>query len=163
MKRLFSCLFFPFLLIGCIPKYGIKNAQSYVRESIAGTVQTNNNGRPVTSGISKTHLIYVETVTGGMAPEWKIAWVEGQPYTIRAVEVQPGTVIGTNKNNKDIQVHAKSENQLWQLVLFPPPAAYADSTLKNTSAPIVLTGRWNGKEFRYTINKEQELATLIGQ
>src|SRR5689334_5339631 len=103
MKRLFSCLFFSFALFGCVRKYGIQKAQSYVRESVAGTVQTNNNGRPINSGISKAHLIYVETVTGSMAPEWKMAWVEGQPYSIRAVEVQPGTVIGTTKDNKNVQ------------------------------------------------------------
>ena len=163
MKRLFSCLFFSFMLLSCTPKYGIQKPQSFVRESVAGTVQTNNNGRPIESGVSKTHLIYVETVKGAMAPEWNIAWVDGKPYTIRAAEVQPGTVIGTTKDHKDMQVHAKSENQLWQLVLFPPPSGFADSTLKNNSAPIVLTGKWNGKDFRYAINKEQELEMQMGQ
>jgi hypothetical protein len=170
MKTMFHGLFFLSLTVGifsCSHKYGIEKAQAYERESVSGTIQVDENGRPRNSGVYKTHLIYIETAADQPSPEWDLAWINGQPYTVKPVEVaQNGISIGQSKDNKEVILNSQPGNKLWQLVLSPNPVTVPqDSTIKENfqKTPIVLTGKWKNKKFKYKISKEEQLATQYGQ
>lgn len=167
---MFHRLFFLSLAVSicsCSHKYGIEKAQAYVRESVTGTIQVDENGRPRNSGVYKTHLIYIETAADQPSPEWDMAWINGQPYTIKPVEVtQTGMSIGQSKDNKEVVLNPQPGNKMWQLVLSPNPISVPqDSVLKEDyqKNPIVLTGKWKDKNFKYKISKEEQLAAQIGQ
>ena len=148
---------------GCTPKYGISNAQAFVRESISGTVRVDKNGRPVNSAVSKTHLIYIETIAGDPLPQWEQAWVDGKSYAVKPVDVKDANqTIGKTADEKEISVIARPGNQLWQLMLTPQAGQTPDAALKEKmqNNAIVLTGKWKDKPFQYKIEKEKQLATL---
>jgi hypothetical protein len=148
---------------GCTPKYGISNAQAFVRESVSGTVKVDNNGRPVNSAVSKTHLIYVETSPSEPLPQWEQAWVDGKGYSIKTVQVlNANQTIGKTADDKEVSVIARPGNQLWQLVLSPQTELTPDAAMKEKmqANAIVLTGKWKDKQFEYKIEKEQPLATI---
>lgn len=163
MKRIFFFFLSSALLVNCSSQYGIIKAQAFVQNSIAGTIRVDENGRPMNSGITTQHLIYVETKTKKPLPKWETAWVEQKPYSIQAVEVTTiNQVIGKTKDGKDVLVGASDGHQLWQLVLTPASAVAKDSVLKEKIMKnvIVLTGTWKNKSFTYQITKEQQLQTL---
>src|SRR4051812_48718819 len=117
---------------GCTPKYGISNAQAFVRESISGTVKVDNNGRPVNNAASKTHLIYIETSPNEILPQWEQAWADGKAYSIKTVQVvNANQTIGKTTDNKDVSVIARPGNLLWQLVLTPQPQITPDAAMKD--------------------------------
>ena len=164
MNTRYAIIFASIILAGgCTPKYGISNAQAFVRESISGTVKVDNNGRPVNSAVSKTHLIYIETWPNEIMPQWEQAWVDGKAYAIKTVQVKDANqTIGKTADDKEVSVIARPGNLLWQLVLTPQPALTPDAALKEKmqNNAIVLTGKWKDKPFQYQIQKEQQLATV---
>lgn len=157
----------PFLLFSasCASQYGIVKARAFERAQVAGTIRADDQGRPQSSGISKAHLIYIETRDGQPLPEWETAWVEGQPFAIRPVEVKQEVHLGQTKEGKEVVVNARPHQQLWQLVLLPAPSAVPDSKIKKDirQNPVVLTGSWKNKPFHYGIHEVQSLESIFGQ
>ena len=164
-----TVLFFVFsiLCVSCSHKYGIVKSKAFVREQVAGTIQTDDNGRPKSSGVSKVHLIYVETATDKEAPAFSTAWVDGKAYEVRPVEVKQDSLqIGTAKDDDEpVIIHATEGNTLWQLVLLPKTDVVPDSTIVKViqNNPVVLTGKWNGESFRYKIKKVERLSPAFGK
>ena len=160
-------LFFSFLLLSssCSSQYGITKAKAYVRGNVAGTIRTKDNGQPQSSGISITHLIYIETHANQPQPEWKSAWVEGRVYSIRPVEVKQEVHLGQTKKGEEVLLKPEPDKQLWQLVLFPAQPAVPDSTVVKAIQKnlVVLTGLWKNKPFHFAIKKIQPLESIFGQ
>ena len=164
MKHIQLGILFLILFASCSSKYGIVNAEAYIRKITAGTVKVDRNGGRTNSGVSYQHLIYVETDTSRPLPQWRTVWANGQSFAASAVEVKtPNQVIGKTVDGKDAIVNAKAGNRLWQLVLTP----ITDSAFHNRSVrrkieknPVVITGIWKNKEFAYEFSREKELQPL---
>jgi hypothetical protein len=153
-----SVLFF----ISC-SRHGIAESKAYVRQLIAGTVRSNDNGKQMNSGVSKEYLIYIETDISKPPIHWETAWIEQKPYSIRPVEIViPNQVIGKTTDGKEVVMNAKKGNRLWQLVLIPTDRSKEDSELriKINKAKILLIGSWKNKPFTYKVSKEYELQAL---
>jgi hypothetical protein len=120
--------------------------------------------KPKNSGIIQTYLIYVETDANQPLPVWKHAWVEGQGYAIRPVEVKQDMTLGKTKKEQEVVLKIQPHKRLWQLVLSPAPSS-PDSTVAKAvkGYPVVLTGQWKNKPFHYTIKKIQPLESTFGQ
>jgi len=162
MKQALAALISLVFFISC-SRHGIVGSQAYVRESIAGTVRVDDNGKQLNSGVSKQHLIYIETKGSGPLPTWQTAWIDQQPYSVQAVEItNPDQVIGKTPEGNDAVVHAKPGNKLWQLVVTPKQEAVEDAALqtKINESKIVLVGTWKDKPFSYTISEEEPLQVL---
>ena len=152
-----------FMLGACSSKYGISKAKAYVQETVGGTVKVDHEGRPGSSGVSKRHLIYVETDSTRGMPEWETVWVEKKPYGVRPVEVMNGQVIGKDADGSDIRLTVKNGHKLWQLVLLPKtPDTVADPQLQDKieTTLIVITGTWKDKSFAYRIKEEHPMQPL---
>lgn len=139
----------------CSPKYGIVKARAFVQQSVAGTIRVDMNGRPMESGVTTHHLIYVET-SAENTPEWKSASIGDKTFSIQAVKVSPNQNIGKTMEGKELVLNAQPNHQLWQLVL--TPANSDDDTKLNQ--PIVLKGKWKNKPFSFTISNEERLQTI---
>jgi hypothetical protein len=167
MKKLWFVLVFSVAFIsGCTPKYGIASAKAYVRENVAGTIQVDRNGVPKNSGVSRTHLIYIETVADKPQPVWSNVWIDGKPFNITPVEIKATSQnIGKTNDDKDVIISSKNGHQLWQLTVGTTSTQFPDSSLneKIKQYPIVLTGLWREKPFTYPISKELQLATSFAQ
>ena len=167
MKKIWYILVFSMVfLVNCSSKYGIASAKAFVRENVAGTLQVDRNGVPKNSGVSKTHLIYVETVPDKPLPVWNTVWIEGKPFNITPIEVKATSQnIGKTADEQDVIVGSKNGHQLWQLMVSSASKQFPDSSLldKIKQNPVVITGMWKDKPFSYTISKELQLTTTFAQ
>lgn len=154
------------MFLSCSANYGIGKARAYVREKIAGTIPVDDSGRPLSSGVSEEHLLFVETDPAQPAPAFSTVWINGKPYSVQPVKMNPvGQVIGKTKA-EDVVVSAKEGNALWQLVLTPKGesvTAPASLLKKVAEKKFVLTGTWREKGFVYAFDKEARLEPLSFQ
>lgn len=162
MKNL--TLILPVLLFcsSCSSKYGIVKAKAYVRQSTAGTIKADDNGRPLSSGINTQHLIYIETDTSKPRAQWETAWVEQQAYSIEPVPVAANQIIGKTADGTEVIIDAKPGNVFWQLVLKSKKDMEPEAWLKNkiNKNKIVLSGTWKDRQVVYKISKEQILQPI---
>jgi hypothetical protein len=148
----------------CTLKYGIKRSYAFSRESVAGTVPVDQDNHPLSSGVSRMHLIYIETAKDAPPPVWQNAWTGKEVYSIQAIEIkEPQLDLGKSKSGKDIVIKRKEGRRLWQLMLTlvtgrSPGPALSELIQKNA---IVLTGTWKDQEITYTISREEELPKLF--
>jgi hypothetical protein len=162
MKTIWAAVLLFACIISCSP-HGIAGSRAYVRESVAGTIRRDDNGRPLNSGISRQYLIYLETNRTEQLPVWQTAWIDQQPFSVETVEVKnTGQIIGKTTDGNDVTVSVKSGNQLWQLLLKPKKEAVDDDGLqkKINSSKILLVGIWKDKPCTYTIEKVERLQAL---
>ncbi len=161
-------LFFLALLAGtisgCSHNYGIYKTHAFFRTNIAGIVRADDNNKTLNSGVSKEHLIYLESSPLKGQPSIESVLIDAQSYKAQPVEVQGGSIsLGKLKNEeKEISIQAAPGNQLWQLVLSPSKTS-ADSLKNNNheAGMVVLKGMWNEKPFTYKIKKQQQLAAVL--
>jgi hypothetical protein len=162
MKYALTTLFIVHLLAACSSRYGIYKASAYVRETVAGTIRVDDRGRPLNSGVSEEHLLFVETDSA--PPVFTTVWVKQKAYGVQPVEIkQPQPSIGKAANGNDVVLQKKEGATLWQLVLTPKEdAAINDASLadKIGQKNIVITGSWKGKPFVYAFDKEERLEPL---
>ena len=167
MKTVFLSFLLASFLLSCSPKYGIAGARSFVRESVAGTIRADDNGRPMETGIRREHLLFIETDTARARPQVGHAWIDQKGFSVQLAEMRPPFYpIGQTADGKRVTITPKNGNQLWQLVLTPAPgASVADSAVqgKIAGAPIVLTGTWEEKKFAYTMPSAKPLAPIAYQ
>lgn len=167
MKYAWFSLFIVQLFAACSSNYGIGKARAYVREKIAGTIPVDDNGQPLSSGVSEEHLLFVETDPAQAAPAFATVWINGKPYSVQPVKMNPaGQVIGKTAKGEGVSVSAKEGRTLWQLVLTPKQESLAarPSLLKKVAEKkIVLTGTWREKDFVYAFDKEERLEPLSFQ
>src|SRR5512142_3061654 len=117
MKKCIPLLVLSFFLISC-SRHGIIKATAFVKRSVAGTIRVDEKGRPLNSGITTQHLIYVETQGTQGSPEWQTVWVDQQPFSVTPVEIRNRhQVIGRTPEGKEVVLHPRNGRQLWQLVL----------------------------------------------
>ena len=164
MKTFLIGFLFASFWLSCSPKYGIAGAKTFVRESVAGTIRADDNGRPVESGIRREHLLFIETDTTRARPQLDHAWVHQKSFSVQWVEMRPPFYpIGETTDGKQVILTPKSGNRLWQLVLTPAPeATVSDSSRKAKIArePILLTGVWEEKNFSYSMPEPKPLAPI---
>jgi len=163
MKYAVTSLFIVFLF-ACSPKHGIYKANAYVRERVAGTIRVDDSGRPLSSGVTEEHLLFVETDSSQPAPVFSTVWIKQKAYDVQPVEIKgPRQVFGQATDGSDVALSAKEENRLWQLVLTPTenrPVTDASLAEKLQQKNIVITGTANGKPFVYAFDKEERLQPL---
>jgi hypothetical protein len=160
MKKAPVFLFFSLLLLSFCSQsqpHNIIKSWAFVRTSIAGTVQTDDNGIP-SRGTARDYLIYIET-KGTPLPQWETAFLDGLPYTVSTIEITQTPVnLGQLKGQKKSVTISKGEgNQLWQLIITPQQATEREEQASNP-ASIVLSGRFKNKAFTYRIRNIRELA-----
>jgi hypothetical protein len=151
----------------CSRNYGIVKAHVYFRESVPGTIRTNEFNQRLGSGIRKEYLVFVETDPSKPIQQWGNAWINKQGYLINPVQVENGYAVPGKKMGSQEEVVLKTENgnQLCQLVLTlrdslkPTPVVQK----KMNKYAIVLTGNWSGEPFEYKIRKPDTLARLVMQ
>ena len=164
MKYAFTSLFIVLLLSACSPQSGIYKASAYVREKIAGTIRVDDSGRPLNSGVSEEHLLFVETDSSQPAPLFTTVWIKQKAYGVQPVEIKgPQQAIGKAADGSEATLRAKEGNRLWQLVLTPKEeTSVTDASLaeKLQQKNIVITGTRQGKPFVYAFDKEERLAPL---
>lgn len=164
MKYAFTSLFVVLLLASCSPQSGIYKASAYVREKVAGTIRVDDSGRPLNSGVSEEHLLFVEMDSSRPAPLFTTVWIKQKAYAVQPVEIkQPQQSIGKTNNGVDVTLQKKEGTELWQLVLTPKeetPASDAALAGKVREKNIVITGSWKDKPFVYAFDKEERLAPL---
>jgi hypothetical protein len=164
MKNSLPALLLVIFLASCSSKYGITSVEAYKQKSVAGTIRVDRDGNPAGSGITRQHLLYVETDTSRPLPTWGTVWVEHQAFSVQPVEItQLGQVIGKNKEGKEVVIGPKPGNRMWQLLLSPKNDSVSEnSALKRKIGknPVVITGTWKNKAFAYKITKEEELETV---
>jgi hypothetical protein len=154
-------------LASCSRNYGIVKAHVYFRESVPGTIRTNEFNQRLGTGVRKEYLVFVETDPSKPAPGWSNAWTMNQAYAINPVQVENGKLsLGRKMNSPDeVVLETEKGNQLWQLVLSPKdslsPTSGVNHKLKKT--PMVLTGKFNGEPFEYKIKKVDTLARMVMQ
>jgi hypothetical protein len=144
-------------------KNNITKFYGYIRETIAGNIQVDENRNPINSGVDHLQYFYAET-TGKFLPQWNTIYTRFGAFAIQATEVDSSKmVIGVIKNNnKTATIIRKRGNRLWQLNLVPikagTPANIAALLKKNDA--VVLT-QFGNKQFMHTIAKEIELEPLF--
>lgn len=161
MKKIYLSILLLVFLISC-SRNGIVKTYSYVKKSVPGTVRVDDNGRPVNSGITFHHLLFVETDSLKGSPEWGMAWIDQNSYSVQPVKINTNQVIGKTMEGQDVRIGAKKGNQLWQLVLSAKidSAKSPDLAEKIKKSKILLSGTWKDKPFTYKISKERELQQL---
>jgi hypothetical protein len=161
MKYGIMLLFIAQLFASCASNFGISKASAYVREKVAGTIRVDDSGRPLSSGVSEEHLLFIETEPTQTLPLFTTAWVKRKPYAVTLVEIQQSNEsIGKTMKGEDVILSAKEGRKLWQLVLTPKQEVAAGSTSlaqKILEKQIVLTGTWKGEAFVYAFDKEEQL------
>jgi hypothetical protein len=167
MKSNLIVFLFLTLVSSCASRYGISNAKAYVQKAVAGTIRADDNGRPMTRGVSEHRLIFIETDTSRATPQFSAAWVKERPFSVQPVPVNRAQQsIGQTPDGKEVILSAKEGHQLWQLLLTPKDGLKADdATLqeKIRNNAVVLTGKWKNKEFTYTIPNEEQLQMIFYQ
>ena len=161
---LFTYLLF-FTLFGCSQKYGIIKTHSYTKKMTAGNIPVDENNRPLTSGVQKIHLVYIETNIDEK-PAWDTAWIEGKTYSTQLLKIaQDQIIIGKLKDGeRDVIIQPEPGNILWQLMLTPVQQtqnSYALSTKDQND--ILLRGIWKNKRVLYKVKGQTELATVFGE
>lgn len=162
MKKIFLPVFIMLFFTSC-SRHGILKSYAYVRKSVAGTIRVDDNGRPMNSGITTEHLLFVETDSSKGLPQWGTAWIDQTPYSIQPVQIKnPKQVIGKTGDGKEVSFDVKRGHQLWQLVLLPKKDSVVDTELQENirNSKILLSGRWKDKAFTHKISKENELQRL---
>jgi hypothetical protein len=149
-------------LISCRPSYGISTSLSFERETISGTIPVDDKDVPISNGVTKNYLLFIQTANNKPVPEWTVAWVNGKPFEIRPAEVKEDRLIGKMRDSgEDVWLRTKNGKQWWQLVLFPGKEL-TDSSL--TAAikdhKVLLCGRWKDKAFHYGVDQFEPLANL---
>jgi hypothetical protein len=129
---------------------------------MAGTIRTDDNGKPVNSGITFHHLLFVETDSLKGSPVWEMAWIDQTPYSIQPVKINTSQVIGETIGGGDVRITVTKGNQLWQLMLSSKKDSIRSPDLqeKIKKSKILLSGTWKDKPFTYKISKERELQQL---
>jgi hypothetical protein len=153
-------------LSGCAQKFGIAHAKAFVRESHRGTQRVDDNNQSMGAELIRENIIFVETAAGKPAPAFKLAWVDGKPYSVNTIAAEPATVFGKMKDeDREASMAVAEGNKLWQLVLSESPSTRADSSISAAirSNPVVLTGTWKGKPFTYKISKRSQLEPIMYQ
>ena len=162
MKQIISLLIFGtlFFFINCsmAQRYGILKSHAYVRNGIAGAVQADDNGIPKNSGVNREYLLFVETPADAVLPEWQSAFVNGDPYTVKAIDVSNNTLdLGTLKGGgKPVVIKKSAQNKIWQLMI-RPSSEQVSKAEKDGGSPILLNGLWKKKSFTYKMPRLQEL------
>jgi len=165
MKKTAPVLFFSLLLLICFctkaQSYNIVKSQAFYRTRTAGNIAVDENGHPVSSGVSTDFLIYIET-KGTTLPQWETAYIDGLPYSIRTAEVTSTPVkLGSLKGqNEPITITKGPNTQLWQLLLSPQHTESRQTGKVNT---LTLSGEFRNKKFTYRITRVQELAKRFNQ
>jgi hypothetical protein len=162
LKKLPSLFFFILLLLNFCANAqvnSITKAQAFFRQSTAGTIPVDENGRPTAKSVKKDYKIYIET-KGSVLPQWQTAIIDGIPYAIHALEIKTASLdVGQLKGKGTvITITKRKGNQLWQLLLTPQPSDVKPTDDKQSTSPILLAGTYKGKAFTYKISKIQELA-----
>jgi len=133
----------------------------------AGNIPVDENNQPLTSGVQKVHLVYIEARADLPEPIWDSAWIDGSAYLIRPIKLLQDKIdLGkTKEGGQNITLQAEKENALWQLMLNPllriEYNEEQDKKIKEHS--IILTGLWKNKRVNYTIKNQIELETIFGQ
>jgi hypothetical protein len=162
MKHILSFLLFTLFLsitsCSVAQKYGIVKAHAYYRQTVAGTIPVDEKGNPTDNGVRRQYFIYVESGKQEH-PKWQQVYINGTPYSVKAVEVTEEKVkLGRLRNaEKEITINRKSGNKLFQLQLTPTQQEPA-STEKVDS--IQISGTWRNKPFTYKITPVQQLARI---
>ena len=161
MKKIFLPVIIMLLFTSC-SRHGIVKSYAYVRKSVAGTIRVDDNGRPLNSGITTEHLLFVETDSSKGWPQWGTAWIDQIAYSIQPVQINQQQVIGKTTDGKEVSFNVKRRHQLWQLVLSPKKDSVVDAELqeKIRNSKILLSGIWKDEPFTHKISKENELQRL---
>jgi hypothetical protein len=148
----------------CSQKFNIVKADAFNRNSIAGTIAVDENNRARSSGVTATHLIFVETKSNQPAPQWDTVWIDEKAYLVQPVEItQPELRLGKTKDtNREVVLKANAGNKLWQLMI-TSQGAVTPKPAKKLKGAVVLTGKFNQKPFMYSIEQEQPLKTDFNQ
>ena len=164
MKYALTSLFIVLLFAACSPQYGIYKANAYVRERVAGTIRVDDSGRPLSSGVTEEHLLFVETDSSQPAPVFTTVWIKQKAFDVQPVEIKsPRQSIGQATDGSEVALGAKEGNRLWQLVLTPTentPVTDASLAEKLQQKNIVISGTAKGKPFVYAFDKEERLQPL---
>lgn len=161
---LFIYLLF-FTLFGCSQKYGIIKTHSYTKKMTAGNIPVDENNRPLTSGVQKIHLVYIETKTDEK-PAWDTAWIEGKTYATELLKITQDQInIGKIKDgDKDVIVQPQPGNTLWQVMFTPvPPTNFSKTLSTKNPTEILLRGFWKNERVIYKVKGQTELATVFGE
>jgi hypothetical protein len=150
----------------CSQKFNIVKAHAFTRSSIPGTVQVDEYNRERNPGSKAVHLIFVETKANQPAPVWDTAWINGQAYLVKPIEItQPELRLGkTRDTDQEVVLTTKPGNKLWQLMITSErPVATKPAGDITPGKAVTLTGKWKQKTFVYPIAKEQPLETQFNQ
>jgi hypothetical protein len=160
IRILILCLFL--LFFASCSRHGIIKSYAYKRQSMAGMVRSDDNGRQTNTGITIQHLLFVETDSSKGPPLWTTAWIYQQPYSIQPVKMNsPNNIIGKTMSGEDVAIRIKKGNELWQLVLSTKRDSTEDQNIqKIKKSKILLLGTWKNKPFSYKISKEEQLQQM---
>jgi hypothetical protein len=144
-------------------RHGIVKTYAFVRQTVAGTIKVDDSGRPMSSGITTQHLIFVETDTSRGSLQWGTAWIDQKPYTVQPIEITDhDQILGKTMDGENVTIDVKKKHRLWQLVLSPAEDSIGNADLREKikKSKILLTGTWKAKPFSYKISKEKQLQRL---
>jgi len=155
-----------FAAFGCTQKYGIIKTHAYTKKMTAGNIPVDENNQPLSSGVQKIHLLFIETKVQE-APNWDTAWIEGKGYTTELLKITQAQLnIGKIKDGtEEVIIKPDNGNTLWQAMLTPVQQNQQFSYSLSTNNPkeILLMGTWKNKRVIYKIKKQTELATVFGE
>lgn len=134
----------------------IKKSYAFYKISFRGTLQVDDNGRPVNKGIDTLRFLYLE-IPGKTAPVVDQLVYKGKMYSAAVYPVEESYVGNRKKDEKRIVIMPGQKNTLWKVDFSPLGSTGTKRKVPVTKKRIFLKGKVGGKSFTHQIDIETEL------
>lgn len=147
---LFCCLFFSVKIILAQTKIGVEGSWFFTKQSFAGNIMVDENGKRLTKSNWFQHFVYVETNTKNNI-QWQHFKYKNKVYQVTASLIKDSAVlVGVNSNtHQPIIIKPKKTNQLWLLNI-----NNFENEITKTCFSFILSVKVNNKKKHITLLKK---------